>query len=353
MQTDVVQPARAAVAANETHEENESPSSRPRSISVSRFFPNLKSPREPNVKGHRKTQSENIAGQTATTNIEGRTPPRRNRSAVNSLSLGVECGQQIDQGSEVKKTQSQEPEKTGKPIRTAVFDRPRLDHQLVVALKDDDSTHRKFLPNGDLARLVTQELVDRELSRSKKEYFATKILRRSWLSSNKYVRVEPSMEHEYIRHGQVGLPDGAATQPDVPCYQKVFAILMFMGRQRKIKAFVKEQVCDTDLPLEVKNFELRRRSDDQSVLKCLKEPSDIEQFVTFQWRVLARTFHKTDDGKHPHFEATVNEVLPFTSWKFTGRWGASGKVYKAEVHPDHHAFDEKEESGVCRNFRAD
>lgn len=353
MQTDVVQPARAAVAANEIHDENESPSSRPRSISVSRFFPNLKSPREPNVKGHKKTQSENIAGQTATTNIESRTPPRRNRSAVNSLSLKTERGQQIDQGSEIKKKQWQEPEKTGEPIRTAVFDRSRLDHPLIVALKDDDSTHRKFLPNGDLDRLVTQELVNRELSRSKKEYFATKILQRPWLSSNKYVRVEPSMEHEHIRHGQVGLPEGTATQPDVPCYRKIFAVLVFMGRQRKIKAFVKERVCDRDLPLEVENFQLRRRGDAQSVLKCLKEPSDIEQFVTCQWWVLARTFNKLDDGTHPCFKAAVNEVLPFTRWENTRRWGASGKVYKAEIHPDHHEFNKQEESEFCHISRAD
>jgi hypothetical protein len=352
MQSNVVQPTKAATA-NQTHDGNESPSSgsKPTTPRVSRFFFNLKSPGELSVKGHRKTQSESITRHTATKNNENEIPLWKNHSAVNSLSLEGEDEQQTHKESEAKNTQSQEPERTSETTHMPVFDKSRLDHQLRIALEYDASTGGKFVPRGVFDQLITQELVDRELSR--KEHFATKILRRPWLSSNKYVRVESFMEHEHTRREQVGLTEDTMTRPEMPSYRKIFAILLFMGQQRKIRAFVKERVCDSDLPLEARNFELRRHDNVQSILKCLKEPSDIEQFVTFQWRVLARTFHRTDDGKHPHFEAAVNEVLPFTSWKYTGRWGASGKVYKAEVHPDHRAFDEHEESGLCRNSRAD
>ncbi|CAN9240871.1 unnamed protein product [Alternaria alternata] len=297
MQSDVVQPIKAAAAAaNQTHDGNESPSSGSKATTprISRFFPILKSPGELSVSGHRKTQSEDIARHEATINFESRTPLRRNRSVVDSLALGVKKEQQILQESEATNTRSQGPEETGKPIHNPVFDPSRLDHLLRIALKIDFSTGGKFIPRGDLDRLVTQELVNRELSR--KESFATKILRRPWLSSNKYVRVDSSMEHEHTRCRQAGLTGDTMTTFDGPSYRKIFAILVFMGRQRKIRAFVKEQVCDSDLPLESKNFELRRRGNVQSALKCFKEPSDIEQFVTYQWWVLARDFHKTNEG---------------------------------------------------------
>ncbi|CAN9242477.1 unnamed protein product [Alternaria alternata] len=163
MQSDVVQPIKAAAAAaNQTHDGNESPSSGSKATTprISRFFPILKSPGELSVSGHRKTQSEDIARHEATINFESRTPLRRNRSVVDSLALGVKKEQQILQESEATNTRSQGPEETGKPIHNPVFDPSRLDHLLRIALKIDFSTGGKFIPRGDLDRLVTQELVN-------------------------------------------------------------------------------------------------------------------------------------------------------------------------------------------------
>jgi len=209
-------------------------------------------------------------------------------------------------------------------------DQSRLDHRLLIALAREPWTNRKFLPRGELDRLVTQRSMERELSR---------ISKHSWRSSVQF-GVEMPPGDEAAGHGQTGQGHGdASTQPDGKYYQQVFAILLLIDRPQKIWSFVKEQVCDADLPLEDNMLDLRRRGKVTTALKCLRESFDIHRFLECQWYLLAPVFRKPNGRADQHIVASRYQVLPFTAWKDVGRQGGFAQVYKAEIHHDHHEFD--------------
>jgi hypothetical protein len=250
-------------------------------------------------------------------------------------------GQEKEKDYISSKTLQKMKERTLSPV----VDHSRLDHQLRLALKRDSSTGGKFVPIGDLKRLVTQKSVEHELSRI--VYLPTKLLQHNWRSPID-IRIELPPAYEGARHGQATpVIEGNHTQSDMPCFRKIFAILLFMGRPRKIWSFVKERVSDADLPLQDGIFELRRRGKTQPPLKCLKKPNDISQFLMYQWWVLAPFFCELESGIVSHYKVSENQVLPFICWGNTGRQGGSAEVHKASIHPDHHGFGKKKACANC------
>jgi hypothetical protein len=221
----------------------------------------------------------------------------------------------------------------------------RLDDLLVLALSVERYTNRHFMPRNIMNKLVTQESVNRELSRI--EYLPAKILHRTWRPKTHF-RVRPLLEHHSAQHAQIAMAHGTLSHPDKASFQQVFTILMLMGCSKKIWSFVKERVCDADLPLtKIRQggmFELRRYRDPQTPLKCLKKQSDICGFVTHQLCVLAPVFGESDEERLSHYKAWKGQILPFIFWENINRRGGSAEVYKAEIHPDHHTFDKKQVS---------
>jgi hypothetical protein len=271
------------------------------------------------TKGHRKVLSEGILSAARPRDFEDEMSLRKTRSAVNPSPFDYQ-------------------EVTERPL-TPIIDDTRLYDQLRPALKHELCTDQKFVPRRTLEKLVTQESVDHELSRI--VYLPTKFLRRTWRRSID-VRIELPRKEEGAQHEQAS--DTTATvPPDMVCYQKIFAILVFVGETKRIWSFVDARISDADLPL---------TSDDEGILrllrKCLKKSSHIDKFLKCQWWVLAPFFGGSNETV-PHCEASKDHMLPFTYWEDTGREGGFGRVYRAIVHPEHHEFDKTEVSLQLKN----
>jgi len=133
-------------------------------------------------------------------------------------------------------------------------------------------------------------------------------------------------------------------------YKKIMTILCLMGRAHEIRSFVKSKVCDDDLPLIVVpstnnvidniigNWDLRRKDEQKTPLRCFKRwrTHAVRSFDVFQWTVLSPSFSRGD-------RITVDDrsIMPFNRWELK-RFGGLCPIYLAEIHPDHHRFDEND-----------
>ena len=178
---------------------------------------------------------------------------------------------------------------------------------------------------------MTQDSVDRELSRL--GYLPTRVLRRTFRLSVD-VRIESPFEKGAVRYEQARLYYGdTKVPPHRACYKHIFAILLFIGRPRKIWSFVDEQISDADLPLAPNEGILRLRR------RCLRRSRDRNNFLVCQWKVLAPFLRGLDDSMYSHLKEPKDRILPFTSWEDKGLGGGFGRVYKVKIHSAHHNFD--------------
>jgi hypothetical protein len=169
-----------------------------------------------------------------------------------------------------------------------------------------------FIPNKQVEKLVTQDAVQFELSKANRSM--TKISR----------LMKPPIVAE-----------------ECASYRKILAILHLMKRPSKVRLFVKYGVCDSDLPLEevpCPTF-CELRSPKSGLAVRFQKRADAKEFLDRQWSVLVPFFHGSD-GRHipPHRDFGSEDILPFLSYEEAAKGGGSGKVFKVEIHPDHHSF---------------
>lgn len=342
MQSDVTRRARAASTADNVNDESEIIPPR-QNHKLNRFSALI---REATRKRHRRVVSESGLLATTPRDPEEEAYLWRPRSAVLHSPLRIPENRDTQQQEAVEPTQPPDNQRAHGWTRSLVRDKNRLGAQLLTALISEFDTHRKFLPKGKLDQLVTQNSVERELSRL--VYLPTKILHHTWRSPID-IRIESTAEVNGAQDSQTRLTHPHDTnQLDKTCYKQIFAILLFMRRPRKIWSFVRELVSDADLPLEDGIFGLRRRGEMGEVLKCLKKQRDIDQFLKCQWQVLVPFFREPDGRHDSHLKVSDNQILPFTYWEYTSRQGGSGNVHKAVIHPDHHEFDKNEARTLTR-----
>ena len=135
-------------------------------------------------------------------------------------------------------------------------------------------------------------------------------------------------------------------------YRKILAILHLMKRPSKIRLFVKSGVCDSDLPLADASVSTGPsvfyglRSEKSGSLVRFKKRADAKEFLERQWSVLVPFFHCSDGTHVPHHDFESEVILPFLSHEETAKEGGSGKVYKIEIHPDHHSFKKQKVSSM-------
>jgi len=154
-------------------------------------------------------------------------------------------------------------------------------------------------------------------------------------------------------------------------FKKIMAILILMEKPKKIRRFLDEGISDTDLPLKLakvprdggsskipgSRWELRstRAKDQDKTLRCFRrwKPRAMEEFERLQWAVLAPFFALggvrrvtiSGGGRYRdlrtiyHWELNSGVILPFISFSTAGPPGGCGQVFKAKIHPDHHAFN--------------
>ncbi|CAO2649035.1 Nn.00g099840.m01.CDS01 [Neocucurbitaria sp. VM-36] len=181
--------------------------------------------------------------------------------------------------------------------------------------------HIKFLPTSQLANIVTDDAVRNEL------------IKRKHSISNLWKRPKAMM-----------LPEQNGS------YRKIFAVLCLMKRLSKLRFFVECGVCDTHLPLDKvslsdssgKHFGLRSRLDTAAPMVELRREDDIDEFVERQWSVLAPYFAGSDGTHISHSDLQPETILPFLNCTDTVKVGGSGRVFKAEIHPDHHSLSKPE-----------
>lgn len=127
---------------------------------------------------------------------------------------------------------------------------------------------------------------------------------------------------------------------------------MLVNKLLHIESFIGEDVADSDLPLcKVSRpgshlFGLGRQDGSQHELNCFASwgPSSIRSFEEWQWTVLAPTFEKGQRRDVKHVVLSHKHPLPFTKDSRLDSdeeisQGGHSTVFKVEIHPDHHNFN--------------
>ncbi|KAG6366218.1 hypothetical protein INS49_000394 [Diaporthe citri] len=123
-------------------------------------------------------------------------------------------------------------------------------------------------------------------------------------------------------------------------YRKIFAILVLVDMVHRIPDFMRCDLDDTCLPMPdtgMRNGEALPTPllEDEAWMTVTRtwRRRDIDQFKTYQWRVLAPAFTAQD----PEYRLCPSHVLPFVESHEQAE-GAFGTVYRVRIHPDHHDF---------------
>ena len=301
---------------------------------------------------HRKTQSASILQASRRRNtIANILKPRRSPSTLGESQIRSS----VDQGASPS-TMSSEPSQLPHTKSVSRVPGSRFADRLADVYEQDAFSGYEFIPIGGLDLLVTQESVDRELSRI--EYLPAYLRYRLW--RNTHPRIVASSNRP--SPNTISLPalkENAVKIATGKNLQKIFTILVLIRCPEKIWAFVKEEVHDGNLPLGSYCTDgtngtsglLVRLEEPQTGLKCLTARSDVRDFLRRQWSVLARSFTPSEVTPVPRLSIAKGEILPFLRWKHTGRRGGSSEVYQVIIHPDHHRFDNNEVREICSGYK--
>ncbi|KAL8375740.1 hypothetical protein RB595_007046 [Gaeumannomyces hyphopodioides] len=136
---------------------------------------------------------------------------------------------------------------------------------------------------------------------------------------------------------------------------KIFAVLLLMGKAQFLAKFLQEQIFNDDLPLQRSSrdsaeFRLVRKhvvenghsgtSDAAVKLFDGWKSAEIRQFDDYQWFMLAPFFDVRDNGKTFFYAFHERTILPFTHYESSHREGGFSSIYKARIHPAHHELRE-------------
>ena len=126
--------------------------------------------------------------------------------------------------------------------------------------------------------------------------------------------------------------------------QKLFAILVYLGRSQFIYELLEDNVDDKDLPLlrsdKTPNFKLCSKLQPGEPITCLAdwERPKIDEFAREQWSMMAPIFKHTE--KVGHWVLDDNDVLPFIEDHEQSNqgpeYGGFGSVWEVKIHPAHH-----------------
>ncbi len=218
----------------------------------------------------------------------------------------------------------------------------------------------RFVPLGQLQRLINTDAVEQQLE--KLERSLLKRVKHLMRPASTRDKLQDGLQAEARRicgKGDQSCPvyynkrdsevDPSPQLPSEKRFQKIMAILLLIDRPSKIRLFVKEGVCDADLPLAWvqttsyphKRWALRRRKDHDTRLRCFDNWSQLrlDQFERTQWAVHVPFFARRPDDpkKVQHYDLPDRVVMPWAVFETHAR-GGSSQVYKSEIHPEHHNF---------------
>ncbi|KAH8647682.1 hypothetical protein BX600DRAFT_518110 [Xylariales sp. PMI_506] len=220
-----------------------------------------------------------------------------------------------------------------------------LEDRIFASAKPAYQSKSKFIPNGQMSALVNEETIRHELVRCLSKTLPTKTIE----EYTRKVCRKPDRSEDDNGEGE--------KSSKIITYRKVFIILVIIEMQECIGKFLDEGVSDADLPLapvERRNgsnlLTLRRKSAPGEPLGCFNgwSQSKIHSFSDRQWMTLAPFFTKGERKNVCHYPLDDEVSLPFTLEspkqslppKTEIFRGGFSRVYKVNIHPDHHNFNE-------------
>lgn len=168
-----------------------------------------------------------------------------------------------------------------------------------------NASGKDFIPSGALSRVITPDVVRRALQESQAD-------------------VQSRGDAERICRS---------------C-RNIFAILVLVDMVSRIPEFLRCNLDDTCLPMP----DIRMKDARPSPTPPLENEAwmtvtrtwrrrDVDQFKTYQWRVMAPVFTAQD----PEYRLCPSHVLPFVESHEQAE-GGFATVYRVKIHPDHHDF---------------
>lgn len=219
-----------------------------------------------------------------------------------------------------------------------------LQDQFFEALVNPYEEKKGFFPRALLSTLVTEDIVFKELCKCLND-------------THNQSQIKDYAER--ICNESPVLPvEDDNKPPKIMSFKKIFVILVLIEKTSSIIRFLEEGVSDLDLPLEKVQkgnngvlFDLRQSKNKDKELECFRNWThfSITSFEEWQWTAISPFFHKGSRKDVAHFLLLPSVKLPFTSDSrrgfgqgsefLTDIEGGYGRVFKVDIHPDHHNFD--------------
>jgi hypothetical protein len=227
-----------------------------------------------------------------------------------------------------------------------------LQDQFMEALVKVHEEKKGFFPRALLSSLVTEDCVFNELTRTLSGHNRNQI--RQYAKQICKEEPLPQDEDDY-------------RPPMIKSFKKIFVILVLIEETSSITQFLAEDVNinDLDLPLSRipvngsnTRFHLRSKREPEKELECFWKWSQfkIRSFEEWQWTTISQFFHKGTYKDVKHFPLHDSVMLPFTMDSRRGMVsegrvefeGGFGRVFKVNIHRDHHNFDLRDVSYTFR-----
>jgi hypothetical protein len=218
--------------------------------------------------------------------------------------------------------------------------RRSLQQQLFSALQLAHQGKKDFFPKNVLSTIVTEKCVREELVKYLDDAHDKEVI----AGYAKKICEETKYEEE-------------PNQIKIRSFRKIFVILVLIEKTPAIIKFLEKDVNDSDLPLEKVErpnekgaYDLRLSRNPTKRLKCFSKKWSqlhIRNFEEFQWTTLSPFFGKGGHKDVKHYPLQDQVILPFISDSRTDQTssyrtlefeGGFGRVFKVDIHPDHHNF---------------
>ncbi|KAH7400381.1 kinase-like domain-containing protein [Cadophora sp. MPI-SDFR-AT-0126] len=216
-----------------------------------------------------------------------------------------------------------------------------LQDRLFRALVPTHESGKEFFPKKVLSAIVNRQCVYEELSKHLADSHSEEMI-------NQYAK-RICDKTEYIDDNGVR---------KTTRFLKIFVILVLIDKTPAITKFLEIGLSDKDLPLQYvaradkqSSRELRLSRDPEKRLKCFSKQwkqLHIRNFETYQWTTISPFFAKGEHKKVSFYKLKDQTILPFISINQNdGRSnartlefeGGFSRVFKVDIHPDHHNFE--------------
>ncbi|KAK1991089.1 kinase-like protein [Colletotrichum falcatum] len=188
-----------------------------------------------------------------------------------------------------------------------------------------------YLPDGYLESIVCFETVKQELE---KEF------------------VDEDLDLDRLAHDICNEDRGK------PSYRQVFALLCLIDKVGTVRRFLDPAtgVCDKDLPLQRVdsdgngNIDLRKRTALDDPLQCFLKwkHNALKSFDDWQWTLNVPILSRVSGTEAQYRKFDDRVILPLVSESSpheNGGVGGYSEVFKIQIHPRHHDFDQTNSSG--------